>query len=212
MNASRKWALKAGMVATAAALALSSSLVRADAVDTLRSFLRDTQSGKGSFTQTVTAADGQRKKSSSGNFEFLRPNRFRFSYTQPFEQLIVADGTKVWIYDPDLKQASSRRMDAALDSTPAALLSGGNLERDFTLKADNSRDGLEWVLAQPKLRDGSVRELRVGFRGKEPAAIEILDSFGQRSLLQFSSFQAGVALTRESFSFKPPPGADVIEQ
>jgi outer membrane lipoprotein carrier protein len=181
-------------------------------VDTLRTFLRDTQSGKGNFTQTVTAADGQRQKRSSGSFEFLRPNRFRFSYTQPFEQLIVADGSKVWIYDPDLKQASSRRIDAALDSTPAALLAGGQLERDFQLKAEGTRDGLEWVLALPRTREGSVRELRVGFKGTEPAAIEILDSFGQRSRLQFSSFQAGVVLSRESFAFKPPPGADVIEQ
>jgi outer membrane lipoprotein carrier protein len=170
---------------------------QADPAESLRSFLRDTQSGKGQFTQTVTAVDGVRKKVSSGRFEFLRPNRFRFTYVKPFEQLIVADGTKVWIYDPDLKQASSRRIDTALDSTPAALLAGGNLD---------------WVLALPRVKETTVRELRVGFRGKELAAIEILDGFGQRSLLQFSSFQSGVALARESFSFKPPAGADVVEQ
>jgi outer membrane lipoprotein carrier protein len=187
-------------------------LAQADAVDNLRSFLRDTQSGKGRFTQTVTAADGQRQKVSSGSFEFQRPNRFRFQYSQPFEQLIVADGVKVWIFDPELQQASSRRIDTALDATPAALLAGGNLERDFVLKGEAARDGLEWVLAQPKAREGAVRELRVGFRGKELAAIDILDSFGQRSLLRFNGFQAGVTLPRESFVFKPPPGADVIEQ
>lgn len=183
-----------------------------DPAESLRSFLRDTQSGKGQFTQTVTAVDGVRKKVSSGSFEFLRPNRFRFTYVKPFEQLIVADGTKVWIYDPDLKQASSRRIDTALDSTPAALLAGGNLEKDFTLKSDGSRDGLDWVLALPRIKETTVRELRVGFRGKDLAAIEILDGFGQRSLLQFSNFQSGVALARESFSFKPPAGADVVEQ
>jgi outer membrane lipoprotein carrier protein len=185
---------------------------QADPAESLRSFLRDTQSGKGQFTQTVTAVDGVRKKVSSGSFEFLRPNRFRFTYVKPFEQLIVADGAKVWIYDPDLKQASSRRIDTALDSTPAALLAGGNLEKDFTLKSDGSRDGLDWVLALPRVKETTVRELRVGFRGKELAAIEILDGFGQRSLLQFSNFQSGVALARESFSFKPPAGADVVEQ
>ncbi|MFN9504709.1 MAG: outer membrane lipoprotein chaperone LolA [Rubrivivax sp.] len=191
---------------------LWSGLAQADPVDNLRDFLRDTQSGKGRFTQTVTAADGLRQKVSSGSFEFQRPNRFRFQYSQPFEQLIVADGVKVWIFDPELQQASSRRIDTALDATPAALLAGGNLERDFTLKADGTRDGLEWVLAQPKAREGAVRELKVAFRGKELAAIEILDGFGQRSLLRFNGFQAGVALPRESFIFKPPPGADVIEQ
>lgn len=185
---------------------------RADAVDSLRAFLRETQSGKGSFTQTVTAPDGVRKKQSSGSFEFLRPNRFRFSYVKPFEQLIVADGSKVWIYDPDLKQASSRKLDAAIDSTPAALLAGGNIEKEFNLQAEPARDGLEWVLALPRVKDGTVRELRVGFRGKEPAVIEILDNFGQRSVLQFSGWQSGAAVARESFSFKPPAGVDVVEQ
>jgi outer membrane lipoprotein carrier protein len=191
---------------------LAAGTAWADPVEVLRGFLRDTPSGKGQFTQTVTAADGQRQKQSAGSFEFLRPNRFRFSYTKPFEQLIVADGTKVWIYDPDLRQASGRRLDAALDSTPAALLAGGNLERDFLLKADGSRDGLDWVLATPRGQEGTIRELRVGFRGREPAAIVILDSFGQRTRLVFSGFQAGVALSRDSFAFKPPPGTDVIEQ
>ena len=207
----RTFVLAAGL-GVAALMAGVNVHAQADAAETLRQFLRETQSGKGSFTQTVTAADGVRKKLSSGSFEFLRPNRFRFNYTKPFEQLIVADGSKVWIYDPDLRQASARKMDAALDSTPAALLAGGNLDKDFVLKSEGQRDGLAWVLATPKAREGTVRELRVGFRGKDPAAIEILDSFGQRSLLQFSDFQSGVALTRESFVFKPPPGADVIEQ
>jgi outer membrane lipoprotein carrier protein len=186
---------------------------QADATDTLRTFLRETLSGKGSFTQTVTAADGLRKKVSSGSFEFQRPNRFRFAYAKPFEQLIVADGTKVWIYDPDLKQASSRRLDGALDSTPAAVLAGGgDVDKQFALSADGSRDGLEWVLALPRAKEGMVRELRIGLRGREPAAIEVVDSFGQRSLLQFAGFQTGVAIAAERFSFKPPPGVDVVEQ
>lgn len=187
-------------------------VAHADAVDTLRGFLRDTTSGKGSFTQTVTAADGVRKKVSSGTFEFLRPNRFRFVYGKPFEQWIVADGTKVWIYDPDLQQASSRKLDTALDSTPAALLAGGNLDKDFQLRDGGSRDGLDWVIATPKAREGTLRELRIGFKGRDPASIEILDGFGQRSLLQFSGYQGGVPLTREAFVFKPPAGVDVVEQ
>ena len=185
---------------------------RADAVDTLRAFVRDTASGRGSFTQTVTSADGQRKRVSSGTFEFLRPNRFRFTYAKPFEQLIVADGTKVWIYDPELNQASSRRLDAALDSTPAAVIAGGDVDKAFVLKAEGARDGLDWVLAQPRAKDSLVRELRVGFRGKDPAAIELIDSFGQRSLLSFGTFEAGAPVARDSFGFRPPAGVDVVEQ
>jgi outer membrane lipoprotein carrier protein len=193
-------------------LCLVAATAHADAVDLLRDFVRDVKSGKASFTQTVTSVDGARKKTSSGSFEFARPNRFRFAYAKPFEQLIVADGQKVWIYDADLNQASSRRLTQALGSTPAALLAGGQLDQDFTLAAQPSQGGLDWALATPKAADGSVKSMRVGFKGKELAAVEITDNFGQRSLLQFSSFAANVAVSPEQFRFVPPAGADVVEQ
>ncbi|MDO8419254.1 MAG: outer membrane lipoprotein chaperone LolA, partial [Rubrivivax sp.] len=129
-----------------------SACARADAVDTLREFVRDVKSGQASFTQTVIATDGARKKTSSGQFEFARPNRFRFTYTKPFEQLIVADGQKVWIYDTDLNQASSRRLAQALGATPAALLAGGSLDAEFVLAPLPARDGLDWALATPKAK------------------------------------------------------------
>ncbi|MDO9094216.1 MAG: outer membrane lipoprotein chaperone LolA [Rubrivivax sp.] len=199
----------------AALLALMLSFAataRADAVDTLREFVRDVKTGQAAFSQTVTSADGARKKTSSGDFEFSRPNRFRFSYTKPFEQLIVADGEKVWIYDTDLNQASSRKVAQALGSTPAALLAGASLEPDFMLKAEPSRDGLEWALATPRAKDGAFQSMRVGFKGKQLAVVEIVDSFGQRSRLDFQRFTANAAVAPERFRFVPPPGADVIEQ
>jgi outer membrane lipoprotein carrier protein len=179
-------------------------------VDALRAFTRDAQTGRASFTQTVTAPDGARKRSSTGSFEFSRPNRFRFAYGKPFEQLIVSDGNKVWLHDIDLNQVSVRLLDQALGGTPAALLAGGALEKDFTLTAQPSKDGLDWVLATPRAKDGSVVQVRVGFRGKTLAALEIVDAFGQRSLLQFSDVQQGLALPAERFRFVPPPGVDVI--
>jgi outer membrane lipoprotein carrier protein len=184
----------------------------ADAVDTLREFVRDVKSGRAAFTQTVTAADGARKKTSSGQFEFQRPGRFRFNYLKPFEQLIVADGAKVWIYDADLNQASSRKLSQALGATPAALLAGNTLDSDFVLTAQPARDGLEWARATPKAKDGPFQSMTVGFKGRELSAVEIVDSFGQRSVLQFSRFEANVALEAERFRFTPPQGADVIEQ
>lgn len=195
-----------------AALLAATLVAHADAVDTLREFVRDVKSGRADFTQTVTAVDGGRQKVSRGSFEFLRPNRFRFVYTRPFEQTIVADGQKVWIYDADLNQASSRKLAQALGSTPAALLAGGNLEQDFVLSAQPSQDGLEWALATPKVAEGSFKSLRVGFKGKELAAVEVIDNFGQRSLLQFGAFSANAAIGPERFRFVPPAGADVIEQ
>ena len=156
----------------------------ADAVDTLRAFTRDVKTGSASFTQTVTSPDGARKKVSSGSFEFSRPNRFRFAYSKPFEQLIVSDGAKVWLHDVDLNQVTVRLLDQDLGGTPAALLAGGTLEKDFELAAQPPRDGLDWVLATPKAKDGSVASLRVGFRGPVLAALEIVDAFGQRSQLE----------------------------
>jgi outer membrane lipoprotein carrier protein len=182
----------------------------ADAVDTLRAFTRDVKTGSASFTQTVTSPDGARKKVSSGSFEFSRPNRFRFAYSKPFEQLIVSDGAKVWLHDIDLNQVSVRLLDQALGGTPAALLAGGTLEKDFELAAQPGKDGLDWVQATPRVKDGSVTQLRVGFRGKDLAVLEIVDAFGQRSVLQFSGVQQGLALPAERFRFVPPPGVDVI--
>jgi outer membrane lipoprotein carrier protein len=196
-------------VALAAVVALPA---RADAVDTLRGFVRDVKSGRAAFTQVVTAPDGAKKKTSTGSFEFARPDRFRFAYAKPYEQLIVADGQKVWIWDPDLKQASSRRLAQALGATPAALLAGGSLEADFELAPLPARDGLDWAQATPRAKDGTFQSLRVGFRGRELAAVEIVDSFGQRSLLTFTQWQPNAATAPEQFRFVPPPGADVIEQ
>jgi len=192
-----------------AALALPA---HADAVDTLRAFVRDVKTGRADFTQTVTSPDGAKKKVSSGQFEFARPNRFRFVYTKPFEQAIVADGQKVWIHDADLNQVSSRKLGAALGATPAALLAGGSLEKDFELSALPTADGIEWAAAMPRQKDGAFESLRVGFRGKELAAVELVDSFGQRSLLQFSQFRPNVPLAPEAFRFVVPKGADLIEQ
>lgn len=196
----------------ALALAGTLPLACADAVDSLRAFVRDVKSGRAEFTQTVTAPDGGRTKLSRGSFEFLRPNRFRFVYTKPFEQTLVADGAKVWIYDADLDQASSRKLEQALGGTPAALLAGGDLERDFALQAQAAEGGLDWVQATPRHADTGFKSVRVGFQGAQLAAIEIVDSFGQRSRLDFKGFVANVPLAPEAFRFVPPPGADVIEQ
>jgi len=196
-----------------ACVALCAALAaQAAPADTLREFIRDVKSGRATFTQTVTSADGARKKVSSGSFEFARPNRFRFTYTRPFEQLIVGDGEKVWVFDTDLNQASSRKMTQALGATPAALLAGASLDADFVISSQPPADGLEWALALPKGRDGAFQSMRVGFRGKDLAAVEIIDSFGQRSLLQFSGFAANAPFEPDHFRFTPPPGADVIQQ
>ena len=186
----------------------------------MENFLRMTKSGRAEFTQLVTAPpkDGVlgRAKASGGSFEFARPNRFRFIYRKPFEQTIVADGQTLWLYDVDLNQVTARKQAQALGATPAALIASAGdlraLQNDFVLADAPDRDGLQWVLATPKVRDGQLQSVGLGFRGAELAVLEMLDSFGQRSVLTFSSFQSNVAIEAASFQFKPPAGADVIRQ
>jgi outer membrane lipoprotein carrier protein len=200
------------LILTALLGAALASPAWADAVTSLRQFVQEVKSGRATFTQTVSSPDGARKRSTEGRFEFVRPNRFRFDYAPPMAQHIVADGQKVWLHDPDLDQVTVRAMGDALGATPAALLAGGSLDKDFTLKALPDRDGLQWAEAIPKARDSPFQAVRVGFRGKDLAALEIVDSFGQVSTLSMRQFEANVNLAPERFRFTPPPGADVLEQ
>ncbi len=156
----------------------------------------------------------------SGRFEFQRPGRFRFTYLKPFEQTIVADGQTLWFYDVDLNQVTARKQEQALGSTPAALIAAAAdlkaLQAEFDLTGAADRDGLQWVLATPRTREGQLQAVRVGFRvtekGAELAALDILDSFGQRSVLTFTGFEPNPVLAPGLFQFKPPAGAAVIHQ
>lgn len=196
----------------------------ATGLESLETFVKTVSSGRADFTQVVTAparqGEAARSKTSSGTFEFSRPNRFKFIYKKPFEQSIVADGQTLWLYDPDLNQVTARKQSAVLGSTPAALIAAAPdlraLQADFTLAAAPEKDGLQWVVATPKTKDGQLQAVRVGFRADEKpvalAALEILDSFGQRSVLSFSKVEVNPSLPADTFNFKPPKGADVIRQ
>jgi outer membrane lipoprotein carrier protein len=175
-------------------------------------------SGRGDFTQLVTSPDGKKTRTSKGSLEFQRPNRFRFNYTTPTEQLIVGDGRKVWLWDADLNQVTVRPMSQALGATPAALLSGGSLDKDFILK-DVPKAGLsgpdaalEWVEALPRDKEGQFRSVRVGFKAGVLSTLLIEDGFGQRSRLDFAQFDSRATLPATRFQFTPPAGADVLDQ
>jgi outer membrane lipoprotein carrier protein len=201
-------------------LAASVSLAQATGLDSLEQFVKTAKTGRAEFTQVVTAPakEGQtaRSKNSSGTFEFSRPNRFRFVYRKPFEQTIVADGQTLWLFDVDLNQVTARKQSTVLASSPAALIASAPdlraLQADFVLTAAPDRDGLEWVLASPKARDGMLQSVRVGFRGSELEVLEIVDNFGQRSVMRFTGMRVNTPLDATTFVFKPPAGADLIQQ
>ena len=197
---------------------------RADGLESLEQFVKNVASGQASFTQIVTAParDGQKAKTrvSSGSFAFARPHRFRFDYRKPFEQTIVADGQTLWMYDADLNQVTARAQAQVLGSTPAALIAAAPdlqlLRAEYSLQAAPDKDGLQWVLATPKTKDGQLQSVRVGFRtlagAPSLAALDIIDNFGQRSELRFEQVEVNPQLPASLFQFKPPPGADLIRQ
>jgi outer membrane lipoprotein carrier protein len=204
----------------AIALAACAWGAQASGLDSLEAFVKSAKSGRAEFTQVVTAParEGQaaRSKTSAGTFEFQRPSRFRFDYKKPFEQTIVADGQTLWLYDVDLSQVTARKQAAVLGSTPAAIIASApdiaTLRKDFNLEAAPEKDGMQWVQATPKVKDGQLTSMKVGFRGNELGALEILDSFGQRSVLTFSKMQLNAAIPAEQFQFKPPQGVAVLKQ
>jgi outer membrane lipoprotein carrier protein len=207
------------LLATFAVAAFTLS-AQASGLDSLENFVKSAKSGRAEFTQIVTspAREGQtaRSKTSSGTFEFSRPNRFRFNYKKPFEQTIVADGQTLWLYDADLRQVTSRKQSEVLGSTPAALIAAAPdltaLRKDFNLEAAGTKDGLQWVQATPKAKEGQLHLVKIGFRGNDLVALEILDSFGQRSMLTFNKMELNTAVSPDVFNFKPPQGADVVKQ
>ena len=191
----------------------------AGGMESLEAFVKNVKSGRAEFTQTVTAptreGEPARAKVSTGTFAFQRPGQFKFDYQKPFAQTIVADGKNLWLYDVDLNQVTQRAQAQALGSTPAALIAAApdlrSLQADFTLESAPERDGLQWVKATPKAKDGQLQGIQVGFQGDALAALEIQDSFGQRSVLKFSKVEVNPALPAVSFVFKAPAGADVLK-
>ena len=204
----------------ALALLAAASAAQAGGIESLDHFIKSAKTGRADFTQVVTspARDGQvaRSKTSSGSFEFARPSRFRFDYRKPFQQSIVADGQTLWLHDADLNQVTARKQAQVLDSTPAALIAAApdlaSLQREFNLEPAPDRDGLQWVTATPRAKEGQINSVKIGFRGQELAALDILDGLGQRSVMTFSKMELNVPISPTTFQFKPPQGADVSRQ
>lgn len=194
-------------------LVLSATAVRADAVDRLRQFLETTKLLRADFSQTVLPKNGRKPQFSSGTMAIARPHKFRWQIEKPYPQLIVGDGEKVWLHDPELNQVTVKKQGAALAGSPAALLAGEGiavLEKSFVLKDAGLRDGLEWLDATPKNTDSGFEKVRIGFAGAELRAMELTDSFGQQTSLLFSKVEKNPALTAATFRFVPPKGADVL--
>ena len=192
-------------------LLLLPALAGAAGVERFQAYLRSTQTASADFEQQVFDREKKLVQRSRGSFTLQRPGRFRWSYAQPYAQLIVGDGKRVWIYDEDLNQVTVRAMARALGSTPAALLAGAaDVERAFELTDAGQRDGLEWVEAKPREREAGFERIRLGLGTAGVQAMELTDHFGQSTLLRFSNIARNPKVDPDAFRFVPPKGADVL--
>ncbi len=182
-------------------------------VEELKSYLQQTTTARARFAQMVLDKNLKPLQQVTGTMQFSRPGRFRWEYDKPYEQTIVGDGTRLWIYDKDLNQVTVRKLDRALGSSPAALLAGSNeIEKSYTLAAAGAQDGLEWIEAVPKSRDTAFEKIRLGFNKSALEAMELRDQFGQVTVIKFSAIERNAKLAPEAFRFTPPKGADVISE
>jgi len=180
-------------------------------VETLKTYLRETTSASAQFTQVVFDRSMRKLQETSGSMQFARPGKIRWSYEKPYEQLIVGDGAKLWIYDKDLNQVTVRAMTQAIGGSPAALLAGSNnIEKDFRLSADGVKDGYDWLEAVPRNAESTFQKVRMGFGKSGLEAMELTDGFGQLTIVRFSRIERNPTLAPELFRFTPPKGADVI--
>ena len=184
---------------------------QAGAIDQLHQFLQSTKTLKADFAQTVIAKNGRKPQQSSGQVVISRPGKLRWDIQKPYPQLVVGDGEKIWIYDPELKQVTIRKAGQAIGGSPAALLAGSNeLEKNFKLSEAGESEGFNWVEAIAKADDSGFEKIRLGLVGSDLKAMELYDNFGQTTLIRFSRLERNVTLPATTFKFTPPAGVDVV--
>ena len=191
---------------------LVTSTAFAGARDELKSFTTGLKGLDGQFTQQVHDGNGKLKETSSGQVSLSAPRLFRWEYTKPYPQLIVADGSKVWIYDPDLQQVTVREQGAEEQNTPlSALIDPGKLDQQFNVKEAGTADGLQWLALTPKNGgEASFESARLGFGKEGLARMEVKDAVGQRTTLSYSGWKRNPAIASGTFKYAPGKGVDVI--
>ena len=189
----------------------SAQSAKQDAYARLDAFMSELHGLQGEFRQVVRDAQGRKVEESSGVLALQRPNRFRWDYREPHAQVIVADGAKLWLYDPDLEQVTVRRLDESFAGTPAMLLSGeGDLRSSFKIERSEQRNGVEWLTLAPLRADTNFKRVRLGLRGNTLVAMELSDKLSQITLIEFSNVQRNPSFAADRFVFTPPAGVDVI--
>lgn len=198
-------------IALAIILLLACVAARAASIEVLKAFLQQTTSGKARFAQIIVDKNLKHLQQATGTMQFSRPGKFRWEYDKPYEQVIVGDGSRLWIYDKDLNQVTVRKIDQALGGSPAALLAGSNeIEKIYTLTNLGNQEGLDWLEAVPKAKENAFERIRLGFGQSGLETMELRDQFGQTTVIKFTAIERNPRLAPDLFKFTPPKGADII--
>ena len=199
-------------LASLAAALLLAGTAQAGARDDLAAFTKGLKGLDGRFSQQVFDAKGKRKETSSGRVALSAPRLFRWEYAKPYPQLIVADGKHVWVYEPDLQQATKRAQGAEEQNSPlAALIDPSRLDRDFTITEAGTSGGLEWLQLAPRASDdGGFRSARLGFGKTGLSRMTVVDALGQRTEIAFSGWKRNPGFAKGTFTYVPAKGVDVV--
>jgi outer membrane lipoprotein carrier protein len=202
----RKWIMFIVLsILAVAAFAATGARARLDA------FANGLHSLQGSFQQTVYDAHGNITGSSRGTLALKAPRLFRWKVTEPYQQLIVADGSKVWVYEPDLEQATVRDQGAEEAHSPLTVLTDlSQLDTEFKATDAGTRDGLEWLRLVSRAKDPQFEYAEIGFDAAGPRRMVFKDTLGNRTEIAFSGWQRNVDLPANTFTFVPPRGTDVV--
>ena len=184
----------------------------ADSVARVDAYLATLKTLTAEFVQVVQDKQGQVTERATGTLTISRPNRFRWDYREPYAQTIVADGRKLWLYDPDLQQVTVRSLEQGLGATPAMLMSGaGKVGDAFKAGPIESRQGLKWCRLVPAQQGSDFERVSLAFDARaELTAMELVDKLGQTTTIEFRQLRRGAKVSDSQFRFVPPPGADVI--
>jgi len=180
----------------------------------LNALLQSVASMQADFSQQNYDAKGKALQALSGQMKVKRPGYFRWETTAPSPQLIVANGSVVWVYDPELEQATQQRLDKQVGNTPALLLSGDSRQLDsaFSISEDASQGGDSAFTLRPRDKDALFDTLRVSFHGHELTSMSLQDNLGQKTDIHFDKVKLNPSLPGATFEFTPPAGTDVINE
>lgn len=194
------------------AAALFATGAFAGARDDLTTFTKGLKGLDGQFTQQVFDANGKLKESSSGRVALSTPRLFRWEYVKPYEQLIIADGQRVWVYDPDLQQVTKRAQGSEEQNNPlAALIDPSKLGKDYVIKEAGNHDGLDWLELAPKtVTEASFKSARLGFGPQGLATMQVIDALGQKTRIIFSNWKRNPAFATGTFRYVPAKGVDIV--